>query len=237
MSSSRAPRVIVGATGTSLDETTLESLSGSSVRAWDPNMEAEYWRRVRDKAQAMAQEIVAKAKVEAEALRQQALQEGYHEGVRLAEEKYETIIADMSHGFAAALDHLDSHTDAVWRERRQDIVTLARLAVEKTLAVEMSGRREEILGALLDECLERVENLRQLVIRVHPEDQELMEELLKRAKSVHPSLERWRLKGNPDAARFSLLVETEQGVADGSVATRFQAVESILAQLTLDEAH
>lgn len=235
MSSSRAPRVIVGATGTSLDETTLESLSGSSVRAWDPNMEAEYWRRVREKAQAMAQDVVTKARIEAEALRQQAVQEGYQEGVRLAEEKYETIIAEMSQAFAAALEHLDAHTDAVWRERRQDIVTLARLAVEKTLAVEMSERREEILGALLDECLERVEALRHLVIRVHPEDQELMEELLRRAKAIHPSLERWRLRSSPETARFSLIVETEQGVADGSVPARFQAVEAILAQLTLDE--
>lgn len=237
MSSSRgkSPRIIVGATGTSLDETSLEALSGSNVRAWDPNIEAEYWKRIREKAQAVAHEIAVKAKAEAEVLRRQALQEGYQEGVRQAEEKYERIITEMSEGFAAALNHLESHTDAVWRERRQDIVTLTRLAVEKTLAVEMNSRRAEILGALLDECLERVETLRQLVIRVHPEDQELMEELLKQAKSAHPSLERWRLRANPEATRFSLIVETEQGVADGSLPTRFQAVEAILGQLTLDE--
>jgi flagellar assembly protein FliH len=236
MSSSRAPKVIIGSTGSSLDESSLESFTSrnTGVRAWDPRMEEEYWRRVRDKAQAMAADIVVRARAEAEVLRAQASKEGYAEGAGRAEATCSARLEELGRVFASSLAAVESQSRRIWKGQSQDIVALVRIAVEKTLRIELDARRGDVLASLLDQALDMVDSRTGFTVLVNPADEPLMAELLAAARAARTgpgTLERWQVKTSRDIAPGGLILESDHGMVDNTVPCRFADVAKLLDQL------
>jgi flagellar assembly protein FliH len=197
-------------------------------------MEEEYWRRIREKAQAVATEIVARARVEAEVLRRQAMQEGLAEGSRQAEAGCTSRMAEMGRTFAAALAGVESQGKRIWKAQAQDIVALLRIAVEKTLRVELDDRREEILAALLEQALDLIDCRSGFTVLVNPADEPMMTGLLGAARESRAgfgSLDRWQVKTSQDIAPGGLILETDHGMVDNTVPSRFADVAKLLDQL------
>ncbi len=110
-------------------------------------------------------------------------------------------------------------------------MALIRMAVEKTLKVEMSENRKASLESLMQEALDRLESQRQLKITCAAEDAEDLDAFLKIIQERNPSLKYWSVKGDPALAQGGVVVEAAEGKIDNSVATRWQGVEPILDQL------
>lgn len=221
------PRIVGGAPGVAPEII----FSGSGVRAWDPEMEARYWQRVKDKATAMALDIVTRAKQDAVLLREQAVREGYAEGQARAQEEFERAFESMSGAFGRALSAAQSQGAALGAAWKADCADLVRLAVEKVLNVELDARRAEVLESLVDQSLETADSLRRLTLVVHPMDAELLESVLEQAKAVHAGLDRWRIRHDANMTAGGVLLETEHGLVDNRLETRLAAVAGILDQL------
>ncbi|MBU4191252.1 MAG: flagellar assembly protein FliH [Proteobacteria bacterium] len=224
-------KVVIGMDSPGPNQMTIQELEGKRQLIWDESTDEEYLNRVQERAREKAKEIMLFAELEAEALRATARHEGYAEGLAQAQADVEqhtrTISAEAEKLFA----RIGSQGSNIFEARRKDIMDLIRLAVEKTLRIEMSQSRKASLEALMRQALERNESRHQLVIRCAGEDAEGLDAFLKTIQERNPALKYWTIKGDPALTAGGVVVETPDGKVDNSVATRWQGVEAILDQM------
>jgi len=225
-------RVILGPGGEEGEaETTIAELESRRSPVHYEEVEARFWERVRAKAKAKASEIMSQAMAEAERLKATAKEEGYAAGVAEAEKQIQAELAQMSTSLGKILDFVAGERKSLWTSYRQDLVTLLRLAVERTIGASLAGRREEILSKLLDEALELIDARDNLTLTVHPDDEPLVRELMARAVNDHPGVSRFQVRANPALLPGSVSLESRDGLVDNTVASRFESVETLFAQL------
>ncbi|WP_461210787.1 FliH/SctL family protein [Desulfocurvus sp. DL9XJH121] len=228
----RAPRVIVGMGAHGPSESTVADLQGQrDTSRWTSSTEEEYMARVRERATKAAKEIISKAMADAAVLRENAEAEGFASAAEQAQAQVDQAFAAHAQTLGQAMAAMEEGAAALWREQRADVTALVRLAVEKILAVELDQRRQEILATVLDQSLEAIDSLRQLVVRVCPDDEELVSELLIRAKDQHPGLDRWRVRADSKLGPGGMILESAQGMADNSMEGRMKSVMAVLDQL------
>ena len=216
----------------------LNDVENVRSRVWDEKDETEYLDRVRARATEKAKEILAQAEAEAAALRERARQEGYEEGVRVAEQELEELRSSMGDAVSAVLDSIRQESAAVSRAWRDDLAALVRIAVEKALGLTLSEERGKVLENLYHQALRTLENARTITVRVHPEDEAAIADIIALGQnSVNQAgqteLESWRVKGDPSITPGGLVVECASSLADNTIESRTAAIESALAALSV----
>lgn len=224
-------KVLMGVDTPGPDEMTIQEIEGKRQLLWDDSINEEYLERVRAKATEAAKEIKILAELEAEALRATAQHEGYQEGLARAQADIDAHTQAMTAEIENMLTQLGSYGATLFEDRRQDLIALIRLAVEKTLAVEMSEQRAASLEALMREALERLDSQRQLAIKCAPEDEGDLKAFIEGIQANNPSLKYWSVKGDPSLTQGGMVVEAAEGKVDNSISSRWQGVEPIFDRL------
>lgn len=237
-------RVILGPGLAGPGETTVAELEAHRSPEELEKVEARFWERLRAKATAKAQAIIAEAMAEAERIRVTAREEGYAKGhaeghaaaTAAAEAQAEAELARMAASFGGMVETLTGERDRLWHLQREEFLTLLRLAVERTVNVSIDFRRQEILANLLHEALEAIDAKAEPTLTVHPEDEALLRELLVRVQAERPTLARVTVRLNPEFIPGSLFLEYPEGLVDNTIASRFAEVEAVFAHLAAAEA-
>jgi flagellar assembly protein FliH len=229
-------RVIMGINTKGPQESTLQDIEGKKRPVWDEATSAEYMDRVRKRARAHAREIVDKAMKEAAELKQNAYQEGYQQGLQAAGEELAQREAEFGAQLAELLESIRSQGARVWKTQRQDFVTLLRLCVEKTTATMLDTDREQVLANLLQESMEAIDSRRKLIIWTSEEDQKLLEALVNRVKDDYPQLGQWQVKASGKLAPGGLVMESENGMVDNALDSRWEEVRKVFVHLDSAEA-
>ncbi|MBI9081813.1 MAG: flagellar assembly protein FliH [Pseudodesulfovibrio sp.] len=224
-------KVVIGMNSPGPNEMSIQELEGKRQLIWDDATNEQYLERVKGKAKEKAKEILLLAELEAEALRATARIEGYETGIAQAQADIKQHTQAMSTEVENILGQLGAQGSTIFEDRKQDIMGLIRMAVQKTLKVEMDEKRTASLEALLLEALERIESQRQLAIKCAPEDATDLEAFLKTIQERNPTLKYWTVKGDPSLELGGIIVEAAEGKVDNSIATRWAGVEPILEQL------
>ena len=224
-------KVFMGMNTPGPDEMTIQEIEGKRQLTWDDATNREYLDRVREKARQAAKEIKMLAELEAEALRATSYHEGYNEGLAKAQEFVDQHLRDISAKGEHLLHQLGAQGSTIFGDRRQDIVALIKLAVNKTLKVELSERRVESLQALMEEALDRLDSKRDISIKCHPDDTESLEEFIKTIQERDPSLKYWSVKADPAIQTGGVIVEGLGCRVDNTIDTRWAGVEPIFDQL------
>jgi flagellar assembly protein FliH len=225
-------RVIVGLDSAGhADEKTIQEMEGKKRPVWDESTDREYFDRVKIKAQTMAKDIITKSMAEAEQIKQKAFEEGLSQGLSQASEQNAQHIAQLSNNIGAILEGIQSNGDAIIQGRIQDSVALVMTVIEKALGIEMESRRQEILGSLFEEALNKIESQTGLTIRVSPDDQELLNPLLEQAKEDFPEILRWKIKADPAIDNGGVILEATDSMIDNTVSSRWAGIEEILVKL------
>ncbi|MDR2075397.1 MAG: flagellar assembly protein FliH [Desulfovibrio sp.] len=216
-------------------EHSLLDIERARSAAWTPADEETYLDRIREKASRMASDILAKAGREAETLRESARQEGCAAGLADAQAELEAFRSGLAESVSALLSAIEGRCGEIFGQWREDLLAVARLAVEKVIAVEISRQGAAILEALLVQSVSLLENRRSLVIRVNPQDEPVISEIIAAARNRFPDIGSWRVKADAAVSPGGLVAESESSLADGRLESRRAAVEEVLAQLTLPE--
>ena len=232
-------RVVMGVGMAGPQETTVAELEARRSPFPFERMEAEFWERTRTKAQDMAKEIIAKAMVEAEALRAAAREEGMAQGaadvqaqIEASKAQFDAHVQEMSQAFGETLAAIQTDRKTLWDGYRQDFVTLLHMALEKSFGILLTDARREILAALLDEALDLIDTRTELAVVVHPDDAPMIEELLTRAAAVRQGLSRWHVRGDAALLPGGVRLESRDGLVDNTVDSRFAEVQSVFAKLS-----
>lgn len=214
-------------------EHTLGGMENSRSTAWTEQDEAAYMERVRHKAGQMAQGLLAEARVEADRLREEARTQGYAAGLEQAGRELDEFRAGMADSVQAVLSSIEGQCSHIFRQWREELLAVARLAVERVTGLELDERRREMLEALLVEAVALLEKRRELVIRVHPEDEAALDDIVNQTKERYADVQSWRVKADPSLTPGGMVVESESSLAEGRVESRLAAVNAVLDDLTL----
>ena len=214
-------------------EHSLGGIEHSRSTAWSAEDEAAYLERVRAKAVQMAEGIITEAKEEAERLKQAAHEEGYAQGLSVAQEELDTFRSGMADSVSAVLNAIEGQCSQIFDQWRDDLIGVTRLAVEAVTGMELSTERSGILEALLVKAVAVLEKRRELVIRVNPEDEPMISDIIGLTKSKFPDVQTWRVRADAGISPGGMVVESESSLAEGRLESRRAAVDEILSNLTL----
>ncbi|MGE4553597.1 MAG: FliH/SctL family protein, partial [Desulfovibrionaceae bacterium] len=190
-------RVFLGVDNPGPSQTTVLELEGKKHLVWDESVDTEFLARVQERARVKAKSILSEAMQQAGVEREIARKRGYDEGMQQAQDEVAAFMQAQSEAVAALLDQIRAQAMAAWRAQAADMTALVRLAVEKTLRVELSERRGEVLSRLLDEAMERLGSQRRLTVRVAPADAEAVTAMIEAAKPRYPVLVHFKVKPDP----------------------------------------
>lgn len=216
-----------------MDEATITDLEGTRRPLWDERTEVEYMERVREKAAARAREVLDEARREADALRAKAHEEGYAAGLDAARAELDEFRVGMGDSVAAVLQAIQGQCSAIFGTWREDLVALLRASVERYTGVVLAEERAEVLRALFVQAAQALDSRRHLIIRVNPEDEAAVADMVQAARERLAGLESWTVRGDASMAPGGLVVESDDGMADNRMETRRAVIEEVLAHLTL----
>jgi len=226
-------RVILGPDdGMRRSEVQITEIEGSRTLAWNESTEAEYMHRISAKAATRAQKMLDTARAQAVEIRKQAHEEGLRQGREQARAEIDAKLKGLAKQMKQITQKLEAAGHELWVEHREDLASLVCLAVEKITGLELADRRKESLNALLEQAVERLEAQRKLVIRAHPDDHELIKELMERIKE-HAGIERWKLRPDKSLTPGGLVLESEHGMVENTLESRRQRVCELLHELLL----
>lgn len=238
MSSSKEEKNSGAAWGTiftSTGERTLGGMEHSKTTYWTEKDEAEYLERVRQKAAQLGAGLIAEARAEADSIRETARQEGYNAGLAEAQGELDAFRSSTTESVSAVLNAIEGQCSHIFAQWRDDLVSVARLAVERVTGLELEERRAAMLESLLVEAVGLLEKRRELVIRVNPEDEPVLDDIVGMTRERFPDVQSWRVKGDPEISPGGMVVESESSLAEGRTESRIAAVDAVLKRLTLPE--
>lgn len=166
-----------------------------------------------------------------EQLQQEALKRGFEEGQR--EEKAQSL-AHLEKLRAEHLQPLDSllralseERNAFHRENEEEILSLA-LALARRVVRAQVGLSPQILKAKLEACLFQLERESSYVLRVNPEEETSLRELLDREEGEGLRGVPFRLIGDRRVSAGSVILEGEVGSVESICENELDALESKL---------
>ena len=228
----RAGRIIIG-----LDAVGMESLSSAPDEPlFTPENEKEYVERVKIKATAKARAIITTAMKEAEGLKKRALEQGYTQGMRQAQEVMDQERQGLACQLTDIAQKMKAEKKALWSIYRADIMVLLKASLEKTLATEMEENRIAILENLLTEALSQIDSRECITITCAADDKRFLNDLITRAKTTFPDLSKWVIKADEGMNQGGLKVESCNGMVDNSIASRYALIRDILDQINLEDS-
>jgi flagellar assembly protein FliH len=228
-------RVIMGVGTAGPSEMTVHEIEGTKIQVLDEQTELAFWARVRARAQTKAKEILNQAMIEAEDIREKARQEGLAQGRTDSLQAVESELSALGLSLAGMLQNLEAERQTLWTKHRQEFAALLKLAVEKTLHTKLTERRQEVLANLMDQAIELLDTRAGFTVLVSPSDEQAVSQLLTEAKQAHPSLGAWRVKTDPSMTPGGIRLESEAGMVDNTVDTRFEQISELLDRVEFGE--
>jgi len=175
----------------------------------------------------LAEAILARAREEAERIRQQAYEEGLARGLREAAAQIE---AERARIREHAVD-LIRQAEAARRETLEavegEIVELAQAIAKKVVMQELSTSPELVLQ-VTREALALLRDRRQVLVFCHPEDARLVREKQGELAALLPPEATLRVIEDPEMERGGILADSGEGLVDARLDTRWRAALAAL---------
>lgn len=197
-------------------------------------------------AELHAQEITSQATRQAQEIEQKAqgvlgnaeqrYQDVYNEAVQKAQNDLNQILAQNQQalGESTAVVLLSIHEQLgkfydVWKE---DLKQLTLDAIEVGTGWVASTEKEAILKQLLDECVQKLIDKKNFIVRVNPADAELITQVLENSRE-----KAWSMESSKELEPGSLELESDNVFIKNSHNERQKFVQEILDNLILPKNH
>ena len=177
-------------------------------------------QQIRERALAEVEELRQQALADAERIREEARAQGFAEGK-------DEGAAQLSEVVARAIQRFQAIEAQVEPQLRDLAVKIAR----KILGKELEFHPETVVDIVKQALSEKARQRREIFLRVHPEDLQIMRErkgelleVLSRAKEIG-------IREDPDVSRHGVIIETDAGIIDAQLETQLAVFERVLKQV------
>lgn len=170
-------------------------------------------------AQQQAEHLLQTAHLEGEALKEEAQHQGYNEGMQMAESE----AVEIRRQAQQVLQQAEQVRQQTYDDMEQEIIALAVEMAEKLLATQLR-LDENIVVETAKEALKLVRDREQVTLYVHPQEADIYlgsKQQLEQALSDRAKLS---IIMDEQVQPGGCMVQTEQGMVDATVDTRWQQV-------------
>lgn len=163
------------------------------------------------------------------AARQAGYQDGYRDGLAALEGFKQSFAMQMTAQIGQLTQSYGHELDALQQDMARALAVSATHLARQIVRTELASR-PELIAAVAQEALDTLlMSARQIIVRVHPDDQPLVAQGAAEALAERGA----RLLADASIARGGCLVESDIGVVDASVAARWKRA---VASLGCEEA-
>lgn len=198
------------------------------------------------KIKAEGEEIRKQAKVELEAAQAERKQaqrlleaahgEGYQAGMNQAGAELQEFRAELGHSLATLMRAIERQRRAILDCWREDLVELARAAVQAGTGYVLREEHDEVLRSLVCQAMDLLENRSAITLRVNPADEEAVGDMFRAARERAPELRQWTVHGDESVEPGSVLADSGSGSVDLRRSNFREMVDGILNFLALPES-
>jgi len=221
-------RVIVG-----LDTKSVEEVEYKPTYIPPEEIEKRVLDGAKLKAQKKAKEILNEALKEAKKIREEAFEQGYIEGQRQAEAELLKLKQDLSKKWLDFFNSLEQQKEKIYAEYKQDLVLILRKSVEKIVGFLLEEEKSKIIEKLLEEAVSYIQNKKEVVVKINPQNKDLVLEILESLKKEYPNLNICQIKEDPSLEECDVVVENGNGLVENKLSSRIRQIEDILNKIEL----
>jgi len=221
-------KVIVG-----LETKSVEEVEYKPTYIPPEEVERRVLAGAKKKAKEKAKEILNQALREAKAIKEKAFQEGYLEGQKQARAELDKLKQDLAQKWITFFDSLEQEKQKIYAEYKEDLLLLLRKAVQKITYVVLSEEKNKILESFLKEAVDYIQNKKEVVVKINPQNKELVLEILESIKKEYPSLNVCQVKEDASLEDCAVIVENGNGLVENRLSSRLKQIEEILAKIEL----
>lgn len=197
------------------------SISGGPAAATHVQRAAPEEPNRPDPAEALAAQL--------RAARQSGYQDGYRDGLAALDAFKQSFVAQMTAQIGAVVSSLDQELGAMQQDMARTLAVSATHLARHIVRSELAAR-PELVAAVAQEAIDTLLlSARHITLRVHPDDHALVALGATEVLAARGA----RLVNDADVARGGCLVESDIGVIDASIETRWRRAA---ASLGCDEA-
>ncbi len=194
-------------------------------RAEDVRAEAQ---RLSDSAKDIENEAVKKFET--------AHEQGFDAGIEASKEELQAFRAAMGDSIAAVLSGVNGQCMSIFDGWRQELAETVKACVEKATGYVLNADRRNILNALLVESVTYLDQKRSLTIRVNPQDEEAVSDIISAGRERFAGVENWNVRVDERVEPGGFALESEYGAVDNRMEVRRAAVENIINNLTIPKS-
>lgn len=191
--------------------------------------------RVCTQAQAEADEILSDARVQAEALREAAWQEGFHngrEGGRDAvtlelEAQFRAQKQALQAEVAALTGSIGAARQALWERQEAEMVAFVLEIARKVIKTEVT-QNPEIIHAVIANALRRVANKDLIRIKVCPDEAERLRAGREDLLALVDGIKTLEIVDDRRISAGGCVIETNGGTIDAKIETQLAEIKRVL---------
>ncbi|VAX20171.1 hypothetical protein MNBD_NITROSPINAE02-1235 [hydrothermal vent metagenome] len=170
-----------------------------------------------------AEEIIQKAKEDAETIRSEAKKEGYAEGKKLGYEDGKNETLPVMETFTKLLDELKSVRQGFYEGAEEEMIDLV-INVAKTVIGEAVKDDPSLVRHAIRKAVGQLQNKEEMNIIVNSKDLAETEKFRPELAKMVESIDKITFRGDPNFARGGCMVETNIGSIDARVVTQLEAI-------------
>jgi flagellar assembly protein FliH len=208
---------------------TLEALTGQARRAL---AEAD---NVRAQAYADAEETREDARLQADAFREAAWQEGFHEGKQTAHDQVEAELraqwdterADFQSQTQILIDGILAQRQALWESQESEMVGFVIDIARQVIKTEVT-QNPEVVTSVLHNALRRITEKEHVRIRVSVADAPRIREMRDDLLTLVDGIKNLEILDDRRVGEGGCVIETGAGTIDAKIETQLAEVERTL---------
>lgn len=185
------------------------------------------------KAQKKAKEILNEALIEAKKIKEEAFKQGYLEGQKKAEAELLKLKQDLSKKWIDFFNSLEEQKQKIYAEYKEDLLLIVRKSVEKIVGFILEEEKTKVIEKLLREAVDYIQNKKEVVVKINPQNKDLISEILESLKQEYPNLNVCQLKEDESLEECAVIVENGNGLVENKISSRLKQIEDILSKIEL----
>ncbi len=170
---------------------------------------------------------------EAENMKLTAYEEAYNSGLHQAQESLIQAKDELTRATSYTLLSIHEQCITIFNSWRKDLSELLLEAVEKSTGYMLTNDKAAVLQAVLERSVNALLDKREYQINVHPNDAQILTEILEHMHKRYIDSRRWTLVKDASLEEGSIVLESPSGLIRNTVENRSSVVTEILSQLTL----
>ena len=164
---------------------------------------------------------------------EEGIEKGKAEGKAEALSLYQEELAKKIEAFGAVVDGMQSQNDKIFEKNRVEIYTFIKRFTKWVILKEVNDK--VYLETLLEKLILELNARKNLIIKVGKANFENMPDVIQKVEAKLGQLSNLRLEIVPEIHHPGIIIESENGLIDGSMEGVFQNIDKIFEQVMSHE--